>query len=116
VLRSLPDLCEIVGGSIREHRKDALLKSMFDHGVIRKDPSDRAYDRPNQNQQVNGRERIDDPNIPENMRWYVDLRRYGSVPHGGFGLGFDRLLCYLSGVSSIRDMVAFPRYYGRCDC
>jgi asparaginyl-tRNA synthetase len=50
------------------------------------------------------------------LDWYLDLRRYGSVPHGGFGLGFDRLLCYLAGVGSIRDVVAFPRWYGRCDC
>jgi asparaginyl-tRNA synthetase len=50
------------------------------------------------------------------LDWYLDLRRYGSVPHGGFGLGFDRLLCYLAGVGSIRDVVAFPRWHGRCDC
>ena len=51
-----------------------------------------------------------------NLEWYQDLRNYGSVPHGGFGLGFDRLLCYLSGVGNVRDVVAFPRWYGRCGC
>ena len=50
------------------------------------------------------------------LDWYVDLRRWGCPPHGGFGIGFDRLVCYLSGVPSIRDVVAFPRWYGRCDC
>ena len=50
------------------------------------------------------------------LEWYQDLRKYGSVPHGGFGLGFDRLLCYLSGVGNVRDVVAFPRWYGRCEC
>jgi len=50
------------------------------------------------------------------LDWYADLRRYGSVPHGGFGLGFDRLLGYLAGVRSIKDVVPWPRYYGRCDC
>jgi asparaginyl-tRNA synthetase len=38
------------------------------------------------------------------------------VPHGGFGIGFDRLICYLSGVQNIRDVVAFPRYHKKCDC
>ena len=50
------------------------------------------------------------------LDWYVDLRRYGSVPHGGFGLGFDRFLGYLAGISNLKDIVPWPRYYGRCDC
>jgi asparaginyl-tRNA synthetase len=50
------------------------------------------------------------------LQWYADLRRWGSAPHGGYGLGFDRFLGYLSGVSSVRDIVSFPRYYGRADC
>ena len=81
------DLSELVGGSLREHRSAELLETMREKGVS-----------------------------GENLDWYQDLRKYGSVPHGGFGLGFDRLLCYLAGVSSVRDVVAFPRWYGRCDC
>ncbi|KAJ5693008.1 hypothetical protein N7462_002431 [Penicillium macrosclerotiorum] len=50
------------------------------------------------------------------LQWYADLRRWGSAPHGGFGLGFDRFLGYLAGVSSVRDVVSFPRYFGRADC
>ncbi|RMD39827.1 hypothetical protein DV735_g5301, partial [Chaetothyriales sp. CBS 134920] len=50
------------------------------------------------------------------LQWYADLRRFGSSPHGGFGLGFDRLLAYLSGAASVRDVVGFPRYWGRADC
>ena len=50
------------------------------------------------------------------LQWYADLRRWGSAPHGGFGLGFDRLMGYLAGVSSLRDVVPFPRYFGRADC
>lgn len=88
-----PDLCEVVGGSMREHRSKELVESMKKHKLI-KDESG---------------------NSTSNLDWYVDLRRYGSVPHGGFGLGFDRLVCYLTGVSNIRDVVAFPRWYGRCD-
>lgn len=83
----VPDLAELVGGSMREHRSQELLEAMQGKGVAGK-----------------------------HLEWYEDLRKYGSVPHGGFGLGFDRLLCYLSGVGNIRDVVAFPRWYGRCDC
>jgi asparaginyl-tRNA synthetase len=84
----LPEVCEIIGGSMRESNLEALVDNMKRHGLA----EDGGLD------------------------WYVDLRRWGSVPHGGFGMGFDRLLCYLAGVSSIRDMVTFPRYYGRCEC
>lgn len=83
----VPDLCELAGGSLRESRADHLLDSMQAKGVTGSD-----------------------------LEWYQDLRRYGSVPHGGFGLGFDRLLCYLGGVTNVRDVVAFPRWYGRCEC
>jgi asparaginyl-tRNA synthetase len=93
----VPEICELVGGSMREHRLPELLESMKEHGLhtaaaTESDASDGS------------------------LQWYVDLRRYGSVPHGGFGLGFDRLLCYLSGVSNIRDVVSFPRWHKRCDC
>lgn len=47
--------------------------------------------------------------------WYMDLRRFGSVPHGGFGLGFERALMYISGMTNIRDVIAFPRTPGSCD-
>jgi asparaginyl-tRNA synthetase len=93
----VPELCELVGGSMREHRLPELLESMETHGL-------------------RGAANIDSEGPEGSLQWYVDLRRYGSVPHGGFGLGFDRLLCYLSGVSNIRDVVSFPRWYKRCDC
>lgn len=83
----VPELCELAGGSLREHRSKQLIQAMGAKGVA-----------------------------GNNLDWYQDLRRYGSVPHGGFGLGFDRLLCYLAGVGSVRDIVAFPRWHGRCDC
>ncbi|KAG0647070.1 Asparaginyl-tRNA synthetase [Hyphodiscus hymeniophilus] len=89
----LPEICEIVGGSMREHRLERLLERMRTSGLI--DP------------------RSDDAG---SLRWYIDLRRWGSVPHGGFGLGFDRLLCYLTGEQNIREVVTFPRWHGRCDC
>ena len=93
----VPEICELVGGSMREHRSPELVKSMEAHGL--QHTVDTAA-----------------KTSEGSLEWYVDLRRYGSVPHGGFGLGFDRLLCYLSGVSNIRDVVSFPRWHKRCDC
>ncbi|KAK0940697.1 asparaginyl-tRNA synthetase [Friedmanniomyces endolithicus] len=83
----VPELCELAGGSLREHRGDELRKAMEAKGAA-----------------------------GGGLEWYQDLRKYGSVPHGGFGLGFDRLICYLSGVGNVRDVVAFPRWVGRCEC
>ncbi|KAK6442888.1 asparaginyl-tRNA synthetase [Oleoguttula sp. CCFEE 5521] len=83
----VPDLCELAGGSMREHNTAALRKVMEAKGVKE-----------------------------GGLEWYMDLRKYGSVKHGGFGLGFDRLICYLSGVGNLRDVVAFPRWVGRCEC
>ncbi|OBT49217.1 asparaginyl-tRNA synthetase [Pseudogymnoascus sp. WSF 3629] len=83
----LPDVCEVAGGSLREHSLEPLQAAMRKHGVAE-----------------------------EGMEWYTDLRRWGSVPHGGFGVGFDRLLAYLGGVGNIREVVAFPRWVGRCEC
>lgn len=95
----VPDICELVGGSMREHRLDKLMKSMDEHGLQRAMSSD-----------------LESGPLEGSLEWYLDLRRYGTVPHGGFGLGFDRLLCYLSGVANIRDVVSFPRWHRRCDC
>lgn len=98
----VPDFCEIAGGSMREHRLESLLQSMRSHGMTPESFSDGAVEssQPAEN----------------NLSWYIDLRRWGCPPHGGFGLGFDRLICYLSGVQTIHDTSAFPRWYGRCDC
>ncbi|KAF6832043.1 asparaginyl-tRNA synthetase [Colletotrichum plurivorum] len=90
----VPDLCEIAGGSMREHGLTELLETMESRGMT---------------SLANGKQ-------GGNLDWYIDLRRWGSNPHGGFGLGFDRLLSYLAGVPNVRDVVAFPRWYGRCDC
>lgn len=95
----VPDLCELVGGSMREHRSSELTSAMKTHGLTRNKEDQSASESSEFG----------------NLQWYVDLRQYGSVPHGGFGLGFDRLLSYLSGASNIRDVVAFPRWHGRCD-
>lgn len=79
----VPGIGEIVGGSQREERLDVLLENMREHGL-----DESAHS------------------------WYTDLRRYGSVPHSGFGLGFERLIMFLTGVSNIRDVIPFPRTPG----
>lgn len=89
----LPAVGELVGGSLREHRYDQLVASMKPLGLVPEGEDEMG-----------------------NLRWYVELRKWGSTEHGGFGMGFDRLLCYLSGVENIREAVTFPRWVGRCDC
>ncbi|MDD3180068.1 MAG: asparagine--tRNA ligase [Opitutaceae bacterium] len=79
----VPGIGEIVGGSQREERLDVLLENMNRHQL---DPKDYG--------------------------WYIDLRRYGSVPHAGFGLGFERMLMFVTGVGNIRDVVPFARTPG----
>ncbi|KAK0649455.1 hypothetical protein B0T16DRAFT_131450 [Cercophora newfieldiana] len=96
----VPELCEIAGGSMREHRLTPLLDAMKRQGM--------AGDKPSNDDDLES--------AAGNLDWYVDLRRWGCPPHGGFGVGFDRLLSYLSGVQTVRDIVAFPRWHGRCDC
>lgn len=110
----VPELCEIAGGSMREHRLDPLLKAMHAHGLLNRAKLDPDLSSAPADDQLVSRDLVQ--GVPPGLQWYVDLRRYGSVPHGGFGLGFDRLLSYLTGVSNIRDVVGFPRWYGRCDC
>ncbi|KAH8175005.1 tRNA synthetases class II (D, K and n) domain-containing protein [Sarocladium implicatum] len=91
----VPHMGELAGGSMREHRLAELEDNMRLHGLP----------VPTSRRDKQG-----------SMNWYLDLRRWGSPPHGGFGLGFDRLLSYLTGVPNVRDVVPFPRYHGRCDC
>jgi asparaginyl-tRNA synthetase len=76
----VPKVGELVGGSQREERLDVLIRRMADMGMAQ-----------------------------ESYWWYLDSRRFGTAPHAGFGLGFERLLMLLTGVSNIRDVIAFPR-------
>lgn len=92
----LPSVGELIGGSLREHRHAELLESMKSHGLI------------NASEDAESNESA--------LDWYMDLRKMGSVPHGGFGLGMERLVCYLAGLDNIREASAFPRWVGRCDC
>lgn len=104
----LPGMCEVAGGSLREHRVESLLDSMHKNGPQKS--SILGELAPNHDSTVVP------PNEAANLDWYVDLRRYGSVPHGGFGLGLDRLIGYITGIHNLRDVAPWPRWYGRCDC
>jgi asparaginyl-tRNA synthetase len=75
-----PGIGEIVGGSQREERLDVLERRMLAQGLN-----------------------------PRSYEWYLDLRRYGTVPHAGFGLGFERMLLYVTGLGNIRDAIPYPR-------
>ena len=76
----VPGVGEIIGGSQREERLDYLEKRMVELGLNKDDYS-----------------------------WYLDLRKYGGTKHAGFGLGFERAIMYITGMSNIRDVISFPR-------
>lgn len=100
----VPEFCEVAGGSMREHRLSELVSAMYKQGMVKKDFDPASPEKALTEEALGG------------LKWYVDLRTWGTVPHGGFGVGFDRMLGYLSGVSNIREVVAFPRWVGRCEC
>jgi asparaginyl-tRNA synthetase len=97
---------EVCGGSLREHRLPNLIQAMRERGLLRKAASGEDSPYPH----------LEPGESLGNLEWYADLRRFGTSPHGGFGMGFDRLLAYLTGPASVRDVVGFPRYWGRAEC
>jgi asparaginyl-tRNA synthetase len=82
----VPRLGEIIGGSQREDNLEKLIRRMDELGLK-----------------------------AEDYHWYLDLRRYGTAPHSGFGLGFERLIQYVSGMANIRDVIPYPRAVGQAD-
>ncbi|MFR7479391.1 MAG: amino acid--tRNA ligase-related protein, partial [Acutalibacteraceae bacterium] len=82
----VPGIGEIIGGSQREERLDVLTARMEELGLNQED-----------------------------YWWYLDLRRYGGTKHAGFGLGFERLIMYLTGIANIRDVLPFPRTTGTAE-
>jgi asparaginyl-tRNA synthetase len=81
-----PGIGEIIGGSQREERYERLLK------------------------------RVNEMHLPEKeLWWYLDLRKFGSAPHAGFGLGFERLMLFVTGMTNIRDVIAYPRFPGNAE-
>ena len=82
----VPGIGEIIGGSQREERLDLLTQRLHELGLKEED-----------------------------YWWYLDLRRYGGTKHAGFGLGFERMVMYLTGISNIRDVLLFPRTTGSAE-
>ena len=82
----VPGVGEIIGGSQREERLEILQSRMQESGLN-----------------------------PEDYGWYLDIRRYGGVKHAGYGLGFERVIMYLTGMSNIRDVISFPRTTNSCE-
>ena len=76
-----PGIGEIIGGSQREERLNILKERMTEMSISHQD-----------------------------LWWYIDTRKFGTVPHSGFGLGFERLVQFVTGMSNIRDVIPFPRY------
>jgi asparaginyl-tRNA synthetase len=81
-----PGIGEIIGGSQREERYDRILKRVNELGLPEKD-----------------------------LWWYLELRKFGSAPHSGFGLGFERLMLFVTGMTNIRDVIPFPRFPGNAE-
>ena len=82
----VPGIGELMGGSQREDNYEELIKRCKEKNIDMKP-----------------------------IQWYLDLRRFGSCPHAGFGLGFERLLMYVTGIENIRDVIPFPRTPNNCD-
>lgn len=82
----VPRVGEIIGGSQREHRHDVLISRIKELGLHEED-----------------------------YNWYLDLRRFGTVPHAGFGMGFERAVMYLTGMANIRDVIPYPRTTGSAE-
>jgi len=82
----VPKIGEIIGGSQREEDLDVLIQRCKESGVDEKE-----------------------------LWWYLDLRRYGTVKHAGFGLGFERLILFVTGMENIRDVIPFPRWPGNAE-
>ena len=82
----VPHIGELVGGSQREENYDKLVKRMEELGMAQ-----------------------------ESLQWYLDLRRFGGVSSAGFGLGFERMVMYVTGMANIRDVISFPRTVNNCN-
>ena len=81
-----PGIGEIVGGSQREERLAVLTERMLEKNIS-----------------------------PAEMDWFLDTRRFGTVEHSGFGLGFERMIQFITGMTNIRDVIPFPRTPGNCE-
>lgn len=105
----LPGIAEVFSGGLREHRLDKLVQVMRQKSFFKESNAALGLEKGGQYPHLEEGESLD------SLRWFADLRRHGTSPHGGFGIGFERLLVYLTGVQSTKDVIAFPRYYQSCE-
>ena len=103
-------ICEVAGGSLRHHDLEKLIGTMREKGLLRQSTSNGSASDEVSYPFLKAGESLG------TLQWYADLRRFGSGPHGGFGLGLDRLIMYVTGVSHVRDVVPFPRTFGTAHC
>lgn len=94
----VPKIGELVGGSVREERFELLEAKMRKLGLVPEEIADEAAAA------TSGGD----------LNWYLDLRRFGTVPHAGWGLGFERLVLFATGMDNIRDVIPLPRFPGQC--
>ena len=99
----LPGIGEICSGGLREHRLDALVDVMRTKGFFKYSATDPV-----------GYPSLRPGESLRSLEWFADLRRWGTTAHGGYGIGLERLLMYLSGAASAKDTISFPRYSGVC--
>lgn len=83
----VPQIGELIGGSMRESSHEKLVQYMTQRGMD-----------------------------PQDLKWYLNLREHGSFPHGGYGMGFERFIAFITGQENIRDVIGFPRWAGSCVC
>lgn len=95
----IPSVGELAGGSVREEREQELRAQI----------GGSSYSRLSLSCRLKGVQTADTPSLD----WYLDLRRHGTSLHGGFGMGFERLVSWVGGVENVRECLAWPRWTGR---
>jgi asparaginyl-tRNA synthetase len=108
----VPGVGELAGGSAREERAELLAPLMRARGLL--SPDYDAEGGAGAGAGAGAAAEAGGGGGGAFLDWYLDLRRFGGAPHAGFGMGFERLVLFATGVANVRDTIAFPRVPGRC--
>ncbi|KAI9043142.1 class II aaRS and biotin synthetase [Aspergillus affinis] len=111
----LPGIGEVCSGGLREHRLDVLIDTMRKKRFLQ---GQREGPVPERNAPADAEPYpyLHPGEDLKSVEWFADLRRWGTSPHGGFGVGFERLLQYLTGEDTVKEVISFPRYFRVCGC